>query len=37
MKFADGSSAAADMVIGAHGVFSKVREWMFGPEEKAVP
>src|SRR4029077_8370825 len=33
MKFADGSGALADIVIGADGVFSKVREWMFGPGE----
>jgi 6-hydroxynicotinate 3-monooxygenase len=33
MKFADGSSASADIVIGADGVFSRVREWLLGPEE----
>jgi 6-hydroxynicotinate 3-monooxygenase len=33
MKFADGSAAAADVVIGADGVFSCVREWMFGQAE----
>jgi 6-hydroxynicotinate 3-monooxygenase len=30
MKFDDGSSASADVLIGADGVFSRVREWMFG-------
>jgi 6-hydroxynicotinate 3-monooxygenase len=32
MTFADGTKESADVVIGADGVFSKVREWMFGAE-----
>jgi 6-hydroxynicotinate 3-monooxygenase len=32
MKFDDGSSASADIVIGADGVRSRVREWMLGAE-----
>jgi 6-hydroxynicotinate 3-monooxygenase len=32
LTFADGTKASADVVIGADGVFSKVREWMFGAE-----
>lgn len=32
MKFEDGSSARADIVIGADGVHSRVREWMLGAE-----
>ena len=30
IKFADGSFTSADVLIGADGVFSRVREWMFG-------
>ncbi|MBI2317964.1 MAG: FAD-dependent monooxygenase [Betaproteobacteria bacterium] len=33
IRFADGSSAAADAVIGADGVHSSVRELLLGPEE----
>ena len=33
LKFADGSSAAADLVIGADGVHSRVREIVLGPEQ----
>jgi 6-hydroxynicotinate 3-monooxygenase len=33
MRFADGSTARADALIGADGVHSRVREWLFGPEE----
>jgi 6-hydroxynicotinate 3-monooxygenase len=33
MLFADGSTGHADIVVGADGVFSKVREWLFGPQE----
>jgi 6-hydroxynicotinate 3-monooxygenase len=33
MRFADGSTARADALIGADGVHSFVREWLFGPEE----
>jgi 6-hydroxynicotinate 3-monooxygenase len=33
MRFADGTAARADALIGADGVHSKVREWMLGPEE----
>ena len=33
MAFADGGTASADVVIGADGVFSYVREWMFGPQD----
>ena len=33
MLFADGSTGHADVVVGADGVFSKVREWLFGPQE----
>ncbi|HEY8612855.1 MAG TPA: FAD-dependent monooxygenase, partial [Roseomonas sp.] len=33
MRFADGSTARADALIGADGVHSRVREWMLGPEE----
>ncbi|MGH7785148.1 MAG: FAD-dependent oxidoreductase, partial [Candidatus Binatia bacterium] len=33
MKFADGSTTSADIVVGADGVFSRVREWMFGAAE----
>jgi len=32
LTFADGSSAEADIVIGADGVHSRVREILFGPE-----
>ena len=32
MKFEDGSSAQADIVIGADGVHSRCREWILGPE-----
>ena len=32
MKFEGGSTAQADIVIGADGVHSRVREWMLGPE-----
>lgn len=32
MQFADGSTATADIVIGADGVNSKVRETLLGPE-----
>lgn len=32
MKFEDGSTASADIVIGADGVHSRVREWMLGAE-----
>jgi 6-hydroxynicotinate 3-monooxygenase len=33
MHFADGSVARADALIGADGVHSRVREWLFGPEQ----
>ena len=33
LRFADGSSAAVDAVIGADGVHSKVREMILGPEK----
>ena len=33
LRFADGSSAVADAVIGADGVHSKVREMILGPEK----
>lgn len=33
MRFADGSTAQADALIGADGVHSRVREWLLGPEE----
>ena len=33
LRFADGSSAAADLVIGADGVHSRVRELILGPEQ----
>lgn len=33
MRFADGSTAAADAVIGADGVHSRVREILLGPEK----
>jgi 6-hydroxynicotinate 3-monooxygenase len=32
MEFADGDTAHADIVIGADGVHSRVREWMLGAE-----
>lgn len=32
MKFDDGSNATADIVIGADGVHSRVREWMLGAQ-----
>ena len=32
MEFADGSTARADIVIGADGIHSYVREWMLGAE-----
>jgi salicylate hydroxylase/6-hydroxynicotinate 3-monooxygenase len=32
MRFADGDTARADALIGADGVHSRVREWLFGPE-----
>jgi 6-hydroxynicotinate 3-monooxygenase len=32
MEFADGGTARADIVIGADGVHSRVREWMLGAE-----
>jgi 6-hydroxynicotinate 3-monooxygenase len=33
MEFSDGSMASADIVIGADGVFSKVRDWLLGPAD----
>ncbi|MSQ72291.1 MAG: salicylate 1-monooxygenase [Betaproteobacteria bacterium] len=33
LRFADGSSATADAVIGADGIHSAVREILFGPEK----
>jgi 6-hydroxynicotinate 3-monooxygenase len=33
MRFANGSTAQADALVAADGVHSRVREWMFGPEE----
>jgi 6-hydroxynicotinate 3-monooxygenase len=33
MRFADGTTARADALVGADGVHSIVREWMLGPEE----
>jgi salicylate hydroxylase/6-hydroxynicotinate 3-monooxygenase len=33
LKFADGSTVAADLVIGADGVHSRVREIVLGPEQ----
>jgi salicylate hydroxylase len=33
LRFADGSGAFADVVVGADGVHSVVREQLFGPEE----
>jgi salicylate hydroxylase/6-hydroxynicotinate 3-monooxygenase len=33
MRFADGSTAQADALIGADGVHSRVREWMLGSED----
>ncbi len=33
LKFSDGSTAAADLVVGADGVHSRVREILLGPEK----
>ena len=33
LRFEDGSSASADVIIGADGVHSRVRELLFGPEK----
>lgn len=33
LKFADGTDARADIVIGADGINSKLREYLLGPEE----
>jgi salicylate hydroxylase/6-hydroxynicotinate 3-monooxygenase len=33
MRFADGGTARADALVGADGVHSVVREWLFGAEE----
>jgi salicylate hydroxylase len=33
VRFADGGTAAADMVVGADGIHSVVRESLFGPEQ----
>src|SRR5882672_4964437 len=33
LKFSDGSTASADLIVGADGVHSRVRELILGPEK----